>query len=208
MVDAVLPLPTVPFTRGHVTTSQARMYSNNLVWAGAHLGAGNNYGMPVNQWVLVDARPWFDSDFETKAAALFAAGIEIITGPNPSITADMRITFARPSDLSADINGYIGQAALAGYGGVRSGMATIIPVEAGFFKTAMMVMTAGDYPNAPAYGVNLTPQFWLEKEEMAEAQLLAVAAKEAKIVQKRKTTHPQLHFQHKTIKQRIQERRP
>lgn len=187
MVDAVLPLPTIAVVRTHITTSQVRMYSNNLVWGGS-LGPGdpNNYGMPFNQWVLVDARPWFEAAFATLGVGIFSSGIEIITNPNAGLTADVRCTFARPSDTTADINGYINQSVISGYGGVRSGLSTIIPVEGGFFKAAITGLANGSvptqsYPATPAFGINLTPQQWMEGEQTQAIALRTASINKQKI---------------------------
>lgn len=167
-----LPLPTVTGTKIHIVTSQSRMYSNNLIWGGTHLGPTYNYGLQPGTWTEIDARPWFDSTFETNGLGVFVSGIVIITGANSSETADIHVTFARPSDTGVPCGtidqygaAYIFQAALSGVGGVRSNAAAMIPVEGGKFKACYWVSTSGNYYDTPphaSYGLNFTPQYWVE----------------------------------------------
>ena len=167
-----LPLPTVTGTKIHIVTSQSRMYSNNLIWGGTHLGPTYNYGLQPGTWTEIDARPWFDSTFETNGIGIFVSGIVIITNPSSTEAADIHVTFARPSDTTAACGtidqygaAYIFQASLGSMGGVRSNAAAMIPVENGKFKACYTVSTSGNYYDTPphaSYGLNFTPQFWVE----------------------------------------------
>lgn len=167
-----LPLPTITGTKIHIVTSQSRMYSHNLVWGGTHLSQELDYGIQPNTWTIIDARPWFDPTFATNAVGLFVSGIVIITAPNANETSDIRVTFARPSDPTTacgtiDTYGaaYIFQAAQGGIGGVRSTASAMIPIESGQFKMCYTVSTPGNYYDTPphaSYGLNFTPQYWVE----------------------------------------------
>jgi hypothetical protein len=168
-----LPLPTVTATKLHVVTSEVRLFSNDLVWGGTNLGAPNNYGIQPGQWVTIDARPWFDPTFATNATGIFLSGILIITSPNAAEDPNLTVTFARPSDpvttngspcggIDAFGAAYIFQAAIGGVGGVRSTGSAMVPVETGQFKVCYAVSTTGDYPAHASYGINFTPQYWVE----------------------------------------------
>jgi hypothetical protein len=157
--DPVLPLPWVTCTQINACTGQAVMYSNDAVWGGTDLGTGD-YGAQPGSWVTVDLKPW---GVGANAVAAFLTGILIITGGNVAdVIADMTITFARPSDTDINPARYIGQCALQGIGGQRSGISTWVPLENGCFNFMYTVASeAAGWPTGASYGVNMTPQIWI-----------------------------------------------
>lgn len=149
-------LPWVSCGEIAVCTAQVKMYSNNVVWGGTHLSPA--YGAQPDTWVEVDLKPL---GVPVDAKAAFLSGILIITNPAQSEIADMRITFARPSDPDAIPTDYIGQTCIQGDGGQRSNMACWVPLENGSFKFFYHVTSEGSYPDHPCYGVNLSVQAWV-----------------------------------------------
>lgn len=121
------------------------------------------------QWYFVDLRPLgvgTDPDTGQYVGAKFVIvnGVAIITGgtQNQNVNPEIHFTFARPDDNTASCTKYIGQTLnpLQVGGGVRSNVGTLIPTIDGQYKFCFSVNTSGNWPNSPAYGVNLTVQLW------------------------------------------------
>lgn len=158
MTDPTLPLPWIKASEIYFTTSPSRMYANNAVYVGTHLGA-NNYGTQgANQWHLVDLKPF---GVTSDAIAAFLSGLLIITHGNAAETADLCIVFRQPGDASCPTTAYIGQTIEAAVGGgQRSTMGTWVPLSGGCLEFSYSVNTPGDWPANSSYGINLSLQAW------------------------------------------------
>lgn len=158
MPDPSLPLPWLKASEVYFTTSAARLYSNNVVYVGTHLGEDNYGTQGADQWHLVDLKPYGVS---SDAISAFLSGVLIITHGITPETADMRIVFRRPGDLSCSTEAMIGQVIEGAIGGgQRSTMATWVPLEDGCFAYSYSLSTPGDWPVNSGYGVNLSLQAW------------------------------------------------
>lgn len=154
-----LPLEWQEVDHLYITTGPARMYSNNVVWGGTHMGAGDYGASQEGQWHTVDLQPW-GVDEDAKVA--FLSGILIITSGTTNEIADMTIVFRRPGDNYTTCDKYMGQATLSGFGGQRSGFASWVPVKWGKIEFCYKVSTPGTWPAHAAYGVNLSIQGWAD----------------------------------------------
>jgi len=158
MTAPSLPLPWFKATEVYFTTSPARLYSDNAVWFGTHLGAGDYGPQGEAQWHSVDLKPY---GVASDAISAFLSGVLIITHGTASETADMKIVFRKPGDASCPVSATMGQVVEAHVGGgQRSTMSTFVPLSNGCFEYSYTLSTPGDWSANSGYGVNLSLQAW------------------------------------------------
>jgi hypothetical protein len=141
----------------YVVNGPARLYANNAIYAMIGTQPPSGTFQP-NTWHTIDLKP-FGVGADAKAA--FLSGLLIITQGTTPCTADMQIVFRAPGDTTTDINRLMGQVteAHAG-GGQRSGFASWVPLSDGCAEMGFRLSTPAQWPQWPAYGVNLSVQMW------------------------------------------------
>lgn len=181
------PMPWVEIGRSFYSTIQVRMWgpdtlADPLPWTGTYIrvNVSDPYPSPAlqpNQWYMADLSAlgvgclpgtvpcspqspgWIGAD------VIFLSGVGIISGGLSSEPAipNLVVTFARADDATANCAKYISQTALgsaAGGGGVRSGASTFVPTTNAQYKFCFNRSTEGNWPDHPAYGINLTVEWW------------------------------------------------
>lgn len=158
MTSPALPLPWVKASEVFFTPSPARLYPNNAVYVGTHLGSGNYGTQGESQWHTVDLKPF---GVAGDAITAFLSGMLIITHGTTPETADLQIVFRKPGDASCPTSAVLGQTIEASvYGGQRSTMATWVPLLNGCFQYSYYISTPGNWPQNSGYGINLSLQAW------------------------------------------------
>lgn len=157
------PLPWVQVSELHVTPSQVRMYSDNVVYFQCNLPT------PVGQcgsdvWRAYDLKPL---GVPADAKFVFLAGNLILTHGTSVETVDVQLTLRKPGDNAASCSKYMGQSVEAHVGGgQRSGLAFWAPVDNGVINWCYrryvngVMSDAGSWPNNTAIGANLSVQAW------------------------------------------------
>lgn len=171
-----LPLPWVKLSEIYYTPTQARLYGSggstlncgapagsvslcNAVYIQTHGAPGTNEGPQTpNVPITIDLRPFGVAD---DAKAAFLSGILVITHGNASELAEVRVTFAADDGSPFDCSRYLGQAGEASIGnGIRSNMATWVPLTGGKFRLCYYIGTPGNWPANSSYAINLSVQAW------------------------------------------------
>lgn len=136
---------------------QGPVRATNCDWDGK---ACTDAGPASGTWATVDlsASPW---SIPENAVAAQLSGILVITQGTKVEIADLGVIFRAPGSttVKCDTDNYMGQAVEASVGnGIRSGMATWVPVVDGKIEYCWYRSTPGTYPANSAYAVNLSIQ--------------------------------------------------
>lgn len=151
-------LPYERVTELWLTPSQARMYGPGAVNSLLGMEPGGAVGCQTpSVWCVADLTLY---GVPADATFAFLSGILLITNPIGQ-SANFTITFRRPG-WPGNCAKYIGQVVNANNpgGGERSGMALWVPIENGKVEYCFEYTGPIGWPDAAAYGVNLTVQGW------------------------------------------------
>lgn len=141
-----------------LTTTPARLYSDNVVYVQTHLPGGCVGWCNEGTWQTVDLTPY---GVASDAKWAFLSGMLIVTHGSAIEIADLKVVFRRPGDTSTDCTKYLGQAIEAHVGGgQRSNISTWVPLSYGVFEWCYTTTTPGNWPDNSAYAVNISLQAW------------------------------------------------
>lgn len=108
-------------------------------------------------WATIDLKPY---GVPADAKAAFLSGILIITHGSNVVTCDLSVALRAPGS-QLDPGNYIGQTIEAKpENGMRSNMASWVPLVNGTFEMQWNRSTQGQWPTDCAYGINLSLQAW------------------------------------------------
>lgn len=142
-----------------LTPSQVRMYGPGAVQS--LIDSDPQYQLGCQQpdmWCTADLTVW-GVPADAKYAML--TGILLISHGASEQSADIRVTFRKPGDATADCQKYLGQAANnRPGGGARSGMATWVPLAGGKTEYCFEFTGPLGWPTWSSYGINLSVQAW------------------------------------------------